>query len=124
MIVAGVLAGLTLSAQAAPSNGSRSGGESVHVYLLRGLLNVFSLGLDDLAEKLQRRGIAASVGNHADWEVLAGEIVARRRAGWKGSIVLVGPSLGADVVYPMAEELGKQGQSDSLIVSFDPLNHQ
>jgi hypothetical protein len=30
-----------------------------HVYLLRGLMNIFSLGMDTLAEKIQRRGIYA-----------------------------------------------------------------
>jgi hypothetical protein len=27
-----------------------------HVYLLRGLMNIFSLGMDTLAEKIQHRG--------------------------------------------------------------------
>ena len=30
-----------------------------HVYLLRGLLNVFSLGMDSLAEELKGRGVDA-----------------------------------------------------------------
>ena len=30
-----------------------------HVYLLRGLFNVFSLGMDSLTEELKRRGVDA-----------------------------------------------------------------
>lgn len=35
-----------------------------HVYLIRGLLNVFSLGMDEIAAKLRQQGIPASVSNH------------------------------------------------------------
>ena len=38
-----------------------------HVYLLRGLLNIFSLGMDDLAAKIQAKGISASVHYHSEW---------------------------------------------------------
>src|SRR5580658_6728771 len=40
------------------------------VYLLRGFLNVFSLGMDDLARKLQADGIPATVTNHADVDIV------------------------------------------------------
>lgn len=90
-----------------------------HVYLLRGLLNVFSLGMDDLAQKIQRRGISASVHNHAEWESLANEIAAKYKAGAHGSIVLIGHSLGADAVMFMGEYLGKRGVPVALIVPFD-----
>ena len=35
-----------------------------HVYLLRGVLNIFSLGLDDIAAKLQQQGINVTVANY------------------------------------------------------------
>jgi hypothetical protein len=38
-----------------------------HVYLLRGLMNIFSLGMDTLAAKIQRRGIHATVHKYAEW---------------------------------------------------------
>jgi hypothetical protein len=37
-----------------------------HVYLMRGLMNVFSLGMDQLAVLIARHGIEASVHNHAE----------------------------------------------------------
>src|SRR5215467_6417892 len=38
-----------------------------HVYLLRGFANVFSLGMDQIATKLQQRGIHATVDNYLAW---------------------------------------------------------
>src|ERR1700680_849368 len=40
------------------------------VFLLRGLMNVFSLGMDDLAERIKADGIPATVTNHADADML------------------------------------------------------
>ena len=42
---------------AAPATGTTG----AHVYLLRGVLNIFSLGLDEIASKLQAQGIPATV---------------------------------------------------------------
>jgi pimeloyl-ACP methyl ester carboxylesterase len=90
-----------------------------HVYLLRGLLNIFSLGMDDLAIKIQARGISASVHNHSEWQALADDIAAKRKAGRTGAVVLVGHSLGADAVMYMAEYLGTKGVPVALVVPFD-----
>jgi hypothetical protein len=35
---------------------------------VRGLMNIFSLGMDTLAEKIQRHGIYAAVHNYAEWQ--------------------------------------------------------
>jgi hypothetical protein len=42
-----------------------------HVYVLRGLFNVFSLGMDSLADELKRRGVDATVHGYAEWQTLA-----------------------------------------------------
>jgi len=89
------------------------------VYLLRGLLNIFSLGMDDLARKLEQRGVRTSVHNHSEWETLAEQIAARYRAGNRAPVILVGHSLGADAVMFMSEYLGKQGVPVALVVPFD-----
>ena len=92
-----------------------------YVYLLRGLLNVFSLGMDDLAAKLQRRGIAAGVYEYGQWESLCQDAAAR----WHSSrtqIVVVGHSLGGDTVIYMANRLGQMGIPVALVVAFDPVH--
>ena len=107
---------LAKSNSAAPVRSAQSNG---HVYLLRGLLNIFSLGMDDLASKIQAKGISASVHNHSEWQGLADEIAAKHKARAHGPVILVGHSLGADAVMYMAEYLGKKGVPVALVVPFD-----
>ncbi len=90
-----------------------------HVYLMRGLLNIFSLGMDELAGKLQARGIWAAVYNHTLADSVVDQIAARYRAGDHGPIILVGHSLGADAVMMMAQALDRSGVPVSLVVPFD-----
>ena len=57
-----------------------------HVYLLRGLMNIFSLGMDDsAARKSSKRGVYATVHNHAEWQSLANSAIARYKAGTRRS---------------------------------------
>lgn len=93
--------------------------DSVHVYLFRGLLNVFSLGMDELADKIRATGIAATVYNHTEWEEIAGQIAANYKNGNHAPIILIGHSLGADAVMFMAASLGKRGVPVALVVPFD-----
>lgn len=91
----------------------------VKVYLLRGLLNVFSLGMDDLARKLQADGIAATVMNHADADFVASRILTTYNSGDHGPIVLIGHSLGADAVVDIADTLAHYNIPVALLVLFD-----
>jgi pimeloyl-ACP methyl ester carboxylesterase len=90
-----------------------------HVYLMRGLMNIFSLGMDQLAVQIQRQGIAASVYNHSLEQTVVDEIAAKYRAGDRGPIILVGHSLGADAVMIMAQQLDARGVPVALVVPFD-----
>jgi hypothetical protein len=90
-----------------------------HVYLMRGLLNIFSLGMDQLAAQITRNGIDASVYNHSVEETVVGGIVQKYRAGDHGPYILVGHSLGADAVMVMAQQLNAQGVPVALVVPFD-----
>ena len=90
-----------------------------HVYLLRGLMNIFSLGMDSLAEELQKRGVYATVHSYADYQSLGDQAAAAYRAGTEGPIILIGHSLGADAVMEMAAYLDKKGIPVALVVPFD-----
>ncbi len=114
--VIGILtAGLMLALGSSPSMAA----PRAHVYLLRGLLNIFSLGMDTLSEELNRRGVYATVDNHADWQGLADSAAANYKAGKEGPIILIGHSLGADAVMEMAAYLGRRGVPVALVVPFD-----
>jgi pimeloyl-ACP methyl ester carboxylesterase len=92
------------------------------VYLFRGLANVFSLGMDDMAKELSARGIPNRVLNHANWPRIAADITAKYRANPKQTrpIVLVGHSLGANAVLLMGQQLARNGVPVDLVVTFDP----
>jgi hypothetical protein len=90
-----------------------------HVYLLRGLFNVFSLGMDSLTEELKRRGVYATVHGYGEWQTLADRAAADYKAGKEGPIILIGHSLGADAVMDMAAYLGHKGVPVALVVPFD-----
>jgi alpha-beta hydrolase superfamily lysophospholipase len=100
-----------------PSAGARAGGPQV--YLMRGFMNVFSLGMDSLAAELRGVGISATVGSYAEWQATAREIAANYKAGRRGPIVLVGHSFGADAVMDMGQYLGELGVPVALIIPFD-----
>lgn len=93
-----------------------------HVYLLRGLFNVFSTGMDDLGDKLNRRSIKATIHSHTAWRSLAEEAVARYQSGrGRGPIVIIGHSIGADSAVSMAERLNDQRIPVALVIAFDPV---
>ena len=71
---------------------------SFHVYLLRGAFNVFSLGMDQIATRLQHQGIDTTVANYLSWPTLAEEAAAEYKSGRVRTIILVGHSSGAVAV--------------------------
>jgi hypothetical protein len=91
-----------------------------HVYLLRGFMDIFSTGMDDLGAKLNRRGIRASVHGHAEYQSLAEGIAARYRAGQRESVVIIGHSLGANAAFSMADVLNDYKIPVPLIITYDP----
>jgi hypothetical protein len=107
------------TAHAAAPAAKPLGTGAAHVYLFRGLLNIFSLGMDDLAQKIEHVGIATSVLNHSEWREVADDIAAKYKAGNHGPIILIGHSLGADAVMLMGEYLGTKGVPVALVVPFD-----
>jgi hypothetical protein len=90
-----------------------------HVYLLRGVLNIFSLGLDDIAARLQQQGINTTVANYLSWDALADEAAAEYRSGRVRTIILVGHSSGATVLPNMAARLDQLGAPVKLAIGLD-----
>jgi pimeloyl-ACP methyl ester carboxylesterase len=90
-----------------------------HVYLMRGLFGVFSLGMDDLAGKLNNRGFSASVYGYDVWQTIADQIVQRRQNGHTGPVVIIGHSLGANATFDVANSLNTRDVPVQLGVIFD-----
>ena len=89
------------------------------IYLLRGLLNVFSFGMDELAGKLKQQGFKPQVINWKFWRSAADTIANNYHSGQKAPIILIGHSLGADAVFPLADRLGTIGIPVDYMVTFD-----
>jgi len=91
------------------------------IYLLRGLVNVFSRGMDTLGAKMVAKGLDARVYNHTRWDELARNIIARKRSRRISyPIVIIGHSLGANDAIKMANYLGRNGVKVTYVVGFDP----
>jgi hypothetical protein len=111
-----LLVGLTVHpdrAHAAPTK------TTAHVILMRGVLNIFSLGMDQIAAKLQRQGIAASVHNHMLWASVADDVAAEYKSGRINTVILVGHSSGATVLPDIVARLDQQGVPVKLAIGLD-----
>ena len=92
---------------------------SAHVYLLRGVLNIFSMGLDDIAAKLEAQGIPVTVTNYLGWASLAEQAAADYKSGKVKTIILVGHSSGATVLPDMVARLDQLGAPVKLAIGLD-----
>lgn len=109
-----------ITAQAAAITSS----PAAHVYLLRGAFNIFSLGMDELAAKLERMGIATTVTNYLAWQALADQAAAEYKSGRVRMIILVGHSSGATAVTEMAARLSQFGVPVKLAIGLDPTSYE
>jgi hypothetical protein len=100
-------------AQAAPAD------SGTHVFLVRGVLNIFSLGLDQMAARLQQQGITATVHNHMVWASIADEAAAEYKSGRVKNIILVGHSSGATCLPDIVARLNQQGVPVKLAIGLD-----
>jgi pimeloyl-ACP methyl ester carboxylesterase len=117
-----ILFALFATVLAGSSDAQAAGRRPGHVYLYRGLLNVFSLGLDSLGSKLEAVGVASSVSNHTLWSSDADNIIAKWQAGNHEPIILMGHSAGADATISLARKLAPYKIPVALIINFDPVS--
>lgn len=88
------------------------------VYLVRGGFNVFSRGLDDMAQTLKKRGVKAQVISHRSSDGAVDKIIANRKKFGRKPVVLIGHSLGANAIIRMATKLRKSGIAVTYMVTF------
>jgi hypothetical protein len=105
------------AAQAAPA--AQSSLATTRVYLLRGVLNIFSLGLDTIGARLEAQGIPVTVTNFMHWSGLADEAIAAYNAGRLKTIILVGHSSGATALPDMIAKFKQFGVPVKLAIGLD-----
>ena len=91
------------------------------VYMIRGFLNVFSDGMNQMTRQLQSRGIRARAISNGAWREIASDII-RRSKQKKVSypIVIAGHSLGGVEAPSFANTLGAAGVPVELVIGLDP----
>ena len=99
-------------------HGPAAAANGTHVYLVRGVFNV-SVGLDELAAKLNKRGLPATVYGPMSAGSVASDAIADYKAGKVRNIVLVGHSLGGGTVFSVAESLKDEKIPVALMIVLD-----
>jgi hypothetical protein len=89
-------------------------------YLFRGVAGlIYSRGMDSLADRIRRTGVAASVQTYLTWRGAAEQAVADYRRD-PAPIILIGHSMGGDSALALAERLNSENIPVSLLVTYDP----
>ena len=87
---------------------------------MRGLLGIFSTGMDELHEALAKQGIRAVALQHTDG-ASAGQWIIDHHTASDGPLILIGHSLGANEVVAIASKLERAGVAVDLMVTLDPV---
>lgn len=91
-----------------------------HVFLVRGLLGVFSTGMDQLRDQLREQGVASATIMHTAGGATADEIIKEQE--FRGSpIIIIGHSLGADEAAAICRRLGDGNVRVDLMITIDPV---
>ncbi len=102
--------------------GTARADSETHVYLIRGFLNVFSTGLDELADDLKALGIKITIVNHVNSSLVEQEILAGSTAERPGvrPLIIIGHSWGANAALAVASNLAEKNVPIDLVVTLDP----
>jgi thioesterase domain-containing protein len=88
-------------------------------YLFYGLIPQIDWGMDELAQRVNRAGIAAGNYSHASWRSVADQAISDYRRDPK-PIAVVGHSIGGNSAVEFAQALGAARVPVSLLITYDP----
>lgn len=93
-----------------------------YVIVLRGLMNIWSRGMDTVAKELQARGVRVHLDNHRHWKEIAANVAKLYEADKSTApIIIIGHSLGANAAILMGDKFGQYKVPVRLIIGFDGL---
>jgi thioesterase domain-containing protein len=87
--------------------------------LFYGLIAAIDWGMDELAQRINRSGIAAGNYSHASWRSVADQAISDYHRDPK-PIAVVGHSIGGDSAIQFAQALGAAHVPVSLLITYDP----
>ena len=89
-------------------------------YLFRGVAGlIYSRGMDELAQRINRTGVLASVDTYLMWRGVANQAIRDYRRDPQ-PITLIGHSMGGDAAVAFAEYLNAADIPVGLLVTYDP----
>ena len=88
-------------------------------YLFYGLIPQIDWGMDELAQRINRSGIAAGNYSHASWRGVADQAISDYRRDPK-PVAVVGHSIGGNSAVEFAHALGAAHVPVSLLITYDP----
>jgi hypothetical protein len=117
-VLAGVLIAMCLATpgKAQQPNADHARGRA---YLFYGLIAAIDWGMDELAARINRSGVAASTNSHMSWRSVADQAISDYRRDPK-PIAVVGHSIGGNSAVGFAQALGAAHVPVSLLITYDP----
>jgi len=109
-LIAACLAGIATEGTAAEPHG--------RAYLFRGLIGLIDWGMDELAGRINRTGVAANIDSHIMWRSVADQAISDYRRDPK-PITAIGHSIGGDAAVEFAEHLAAAHVPVSLLITYD-----
>ncbi|MVA97800.1 hypothetical protein GN330_11145 [Nitratireductor sp. CAU 1489] len=94
--------------------------DAAQVYFVRGFMGIFSTGLDDMAARLNARGVRAQTYGHLSGPAVRGDIVRSHKAAPGLPVILVGHSFGGNAALQVAALLAQDGIKVDLVITVDP----
>jgi hypothetical protein len=111
ILIVACLAGTATEAAAAEPHG--------RAYLFRGMIDLIDWGMDQLAGRINRTGVAANVSSHLMWRSVADQAISDYRRDPK-PITVIDHSIGGDAAVEFAEHLEAAHVPVNLLITYDP----
>jgi len=111
ILIVACLAGTATEATAGEPHG--------RAYLFRGMIDLIDWGMDQLAGRINRTGVAANISSHLMWRSVADQAISDYRRDPK-PITAIGHSIGGDAAVEFAEHLEAAHVPVSLLITYDP----
>ena len=90
------------------------------IVVFRGLMNVFSRGLDALQVEMKQRGLPVELYNHTSWNTVADKLIEDYKSNKSvAPIIIIGHSLGADAALVLANWLIDHNVPVRLVITLD-----
>lgn len=111
-----IAAATTFGAISAPATANAE-----EVFLIRGAMNIFSAGMNQMTDKLRSRGVNAKSLSNGQWSGIARDIISRNKAGKVSfPIIVAGHSVGGQEAPQFSDMLAKAGIPVALVIGIDP----